>query len=244
MDEALLAEQQAYYCARAEEYDDWWYRRGEYELGPETNAAWDRDKAELVAAFDSFAPRGDVLELAGGTGIWTGELLRFADRVTVVDASAETLAINRAKHGDERVDRIVADLFSFTPPRRFDVVFFSFWISHVPAQRWSDFWSVVANAVAPGGRVFFLDGARPERGLASGPAEWREKKGAELAALQGGSVGSDITERELRDGRRFRVVKRFWEPAVLEAELAALGWNARARETSWQFIYGEATRSR
>jgi demethylmenaquinone methyltransferase/2-methoxy-6-polyprenyl-1,4-benzoquinol methylase len=243
MDEALLAEQRAYYCARAEEYDDWWYRRREHDLGPEANAAWGRDKVELRDALDAFAPRGDVLELAGGTGIWTGELLRFADRVTVVDASPETLAINRAKHGDEHVDRIVADLFSFSPPRRFDVVFFSFWISHVPAERWSDFWTVVADAVAPGGRVFFLDGARAEHGLANGPAEWRAKKLGELAALHGATLESDVTEREVRDGRRFRVVKRFWEPSVLESELAALGWNATVRETTWQFMYGEATRA-
>jgi SAM-dependent methyltransferase len=243
MDDALLAEQQRYYCARADGYDDWWYRRHEYDMGPEFKAFWDRDIDELKVAFDAFAPRGDVLELAGGTGIWTGELLRFADRVTVVDGSAETLAINRAKHGDERVERIVADLFSFTPPRRFDVVFFSFWISHVPAARWSDFWSFVASAVAPGGRVFFLDGARPEHGLESGPDDWRAKKLAEQAAMHGGSVGSDVTERELRDGRRFRVVKRFWEPAVLEADLARLGWDATVRETTWQFMYGQARRA-
>jgi hypothetical protein len=24
----VLAEQQKYYCARAQEYDDWWHRRG------------------------------------------------------------------------------------------------------------------------------------------------------------------------------------------------------------------------
>jgi demethylmenaquinone methyltransferase/2-methoxy-6-polyprenyl-1,4-benzoquinol methylase len=185
-----------------------------------------------------------VLELAGGTGIWTGELLRFADRVTVVDGSAETLAINRAKHGDERVERIVADLFSFTPPRRFDVVFFSFWISHVPVDHWSGFWAVVADALAPGGRVFFLDGARPEHGLANGPAEWRAKKIAEHAAMHGASVDSDVTEREVGDGTRFRVVKRFWEPAVLETELAAIGWSATVRETSWQFMYGQAIRAR
>jgi demethylmenaquinone methyltransferase/2-methoxy-6-polyprenyl-1,4-benzoquinol methylase len=244
MDDALLAEQQAYYRARAGEYDDWWYRRGAFDLGPEFASEWWADVDELRAAFDAFAPRGDVLELAGGTGIWTGELLRFADRVTVVDGSAETLEINRVKHGDERVDRIVADLFSFTPPRRFDVVFFSFWISHVPVDRWTDFWALVASAVKPGGRVFFLDGARPEHGLAKGPADWRAKKLAEHAAMHGASVDSDLTEREVNDGRRFRVVKRFWEPAVLEAELAELGWSATVRETSWQFMYGEAARAR
>ena len=35
-----------------------------------------------------------------------------------------------------------------------------------------------------------------------------------------------MTERQLRDGSRFQVVKRYWEPRALEAELAALGWDA------------------
>jgi SAM-dependent methyltransferase len=244
MDDALLSEQRAYYQARASEYDDWWYRRREHDMGPELNRLWERDKRELLAAVDSFAPRGDVLELAGGTGTWTGELLRFADRVTVVDASEATLAINRAKHGDERVEYVAADLFSFTPPRRFDVVFFSFWISHVPAERWSQFWDFVASGVAPGGRVFFIDGARPEHGLANGPEHWRNAKLAEITARHGASPGSDVTERTLRDGRRFRVVKRFWEPSVLERDLSELGWTAHVRETSWQFMYGEARRAK
>jgi demethylmenaquinone methyltransferase/2-methoxy-6-polyprenyl-1,4-benzoquinol methylase len=243
MDDALLSEQQAYYKARAPEYDDWWYRRGTFDLGPEFARAWWADVDELRAAFDAFAPRGDVLELASGTGIWTGELLRFADHLTAVDGSTETLAINRAKHGDDRIERIVADLFSFVPPRRFDVVFFSFWISHVPVERWEQFWAFVADALAPGGRIFFLDGARPERGLENGPADWRAKKIAEHAAVHGATVDSDITDRETNDGTRFRVVKRFWEPSVLESDLAALGWSATVRETSWQFMYGQATRT-
>jgi ubiquinone/menaquinone biosynthesis C-methylase UbiE len=36
-----------------------------------------------------------VLELAGGTGIWTEQLARDAVELTVVDASPEMLAMNR-----------------------------------------------------------------------------------------------------------------------------------------------------
>ena len=240
MDDAILVEQAAYYRARAAEYDDWWYRRHEFDFGPEFAEAWSRDIEVLRSAFDGFAPRGDVLEFAAGTGIWTGELLRFADRVTAVDASAETLAINRAKHGDDRVDRVEADLFTFRPPRRFDVVFFSFWISHVPAERWAQFWSLVADAVQPDGRVFFLDSVRPAHAIANGPGGWRDRRSAE--AVDGRAAGG-VTTRELRDGSRFQVVKRYWEPRVLEAELGALGWNAHVNETAWAFVYGDATRA-
>jgi len=34
----LLAEQIAYYRDRAGEYDQWWFREGRYDRGPELNA--------------------------------------------------------------------------------------------------------------------------------------------------------------------------------------------------------------
>ena len=107
-----LAEQVAYYRARAPEYDDWWERRHEYDFGPVFDAAWAEEVAAVGAALDTFAPTGDVLELAAGTGIFTAQLLRHADRVTAVDASPEALAINTARNGTDRVDTVVADLFA------------------------------------------------------------------------------------------------------------------------------------
>ena len=44
----LLAEQAHYYRERAGEYDDWWFRRGRYDHGPETNARWFADAAEVA----------------------------------------------------------------------------------------------------------------------------------------------------------------------------------------------------
>lgn len=84
----ILAEQVAYYRARAPEYDDWWERRRGYDLGEQATSAWRADAALLRDALDGFAPRGQVLELAADTGIWTGELLRHADRVLVVGAAS------------------------------------------------------------------------------------------------------------------------------------------------------------
>jgi SAM-dependent methyltransferase len=46
------------------------------------------------------------------------------------------------------------------PTREFDVCFFGFWHSHVPAQRFEAFWQLVGRALRPGGRVFLVDNAR------------------------------------------------------------------------------------
>ena len=45
--ENLLHSQIEYYRARAGEYDDWFYRRGRYDRGPEHTAAWFRDVKEV-----------------------------------------------------------------------------------------------------------------------------------------------------------------------------------------------------
>jgi ubiquinone/menaquinone biosynthesis C-methylase UbiE len=114
--------------------------------------------AELEAELERFAPRGDVLELAAGTGNWTRQLVRSADRVTAVDAAPEVLDLNRAKL-DGAVDYVVADVFTWEPPRAFDVCFFGFWLSHVPSGHFAAFWQLVARALKPDGRVFLVDNA-------------------------------------------------------------------------------------
>src|SRR5687768_12475841 len=138
----LLAEQIAYYRAIAMEYTvDVEAARG------------------LAAALEAYQPAGRVLELACGPGVWTELLLRYATSVTAIDAAPEMLARAKARVGGERVRFIQADLFAWQPDRRYDVVFFGFWISHVPLDRFESFWAMIADCLNPGGRVFFCDDA-------------------------------------------------------------------------------------
>jgi SAM-dependent methyltransferase len=229
MDEAavdrLLEEQRRYYRARAPEYDDWWFRRGGYRLDPEPAARWFADVRELEAALEAFAPRGDALELAAGTGLWTRHLLRHADRVTAVDASAEVLDLNRVRTNG-RAEYVVADVFEWEPPREFDVCFFGFWHSHVPSRLFEAFWELVGRALKPEGRVFFVDNARLG-------------DGRHLVSASG-----EVARRRLSDGREFDIVKRFWEPADLEREAASLGWRLGVRTTAnGYFIAASGTRA-
>ena len=90
---------------------------------------------ELTEALEAFRPTGSVPELACGPGVWTGQLLRHATDVTAVDASPEMLAIAAARVCDGRVRFIQADLFTWAPDRRYDVVFIGFWLSHVRTSK-------------------------------------------------------------------------------------------------------------
>src|SRR3984957_10713994 len=156
-DDDLLAEQRAYYRARAPEYDEWWQRQGRYDLGDEQLLEGERQVAVLDDTLASFGATGSVLELAGGTGWWTERVARTADRLTVVDSSPEVLALNRERVGRSDVNYVVADLFEWQADSHYDVVFFSFWLSHVPRSRFGDFWSLLYSCLTPSGRAFLID---------------------------------------------------------------------------------------
>jgi demethylmenaquinone methyltransferase/2-methoxy-6-polyprenyl-1,4-benzoquinol methylase len=230
-DGALLDEQQTFYRRRAPEYDDWWRREGRYDGPPEEKAQWRAEVAEVEAALDAFGAAGRVLELAGGTGWWTQRLARTAAELTVVDGSAETLALNRSLVGRPDVRHVEADLFAWKPdaPGSYDVVFFSFWLSHVPRSRFDAFWALVGRCLAPGGRAFLID-------------NWHDSsrtRAGDPFTIGWDSEG-DIQFRTLSDGSEHRVVKVFYDPSELTALLTSLGWRAHIRRTQSAFLYGPA----
>jgi 2-polyprenyl-3-methyl-5-hydroxy-6-metoxy-1,4-benzoquinol methylase len=223
-----LGEMMTYYRERAGEYDEWFYRKGRYDRGAEGNVRWFAEVDEVRAAFDALNMTGDVLELAPGTGIWTERLLRTATTITAVDASAEMIAINRARVGSERVSYMQADLFAWRPERQFDAVCFCFWISHVPTERLDAFLQVVAQSLRPGGKVFFVDGRREPTSTANDHLLPEE--------------GQQVMTRKLNDGRAFQIVKNFYNPAALAARFANAGLHVTLSESAIYFLYGCGTR--
>lgn len=221
-EDAILAEQLAYYRARASEYDEWFLRQGRYDRGEKHRRLWFAEVAEVEQALGEAAPHGDVLEVACGTGIWTERLAAAATRLTAVDASSEVLEMNRSRLRNPKVEYVEADIFRWVPPTTYDFVFFGFWLSHVPPERFEPFWTRVKASLRPGGRVFFVDSLAAPEGTARDPR------------IEPGGV----VERRLNDGRTFRVVKVFYEASTLRARLRELGWEARVQATSSFFIHG------
>lgn len=202
----LLNEQLAYYQALAADY----LHQGLDLPGGD----------EVTQALDAFQPTGSVLELACGPGVWTGRLLRHATDLTAVDASPEMLAIAAARVGSDRVRFLQADLFAWKPDRRYDVVFIGFWLSHVPAERFASFWSLVADCLDPDGRVFLVDDAyRTPEELIEGPS-------------------SSTIRRQIPDGTAYRLVKVPHQPADLERRLRQLGWHIEVSSTAGPFYWG------
>ena len=210
-DQALIEGQIRYYRDRAAEYD---------VTSTSPDNPFEADLERIRTALRAFAPRGRVLELAAGTGQWTGILAEFADELTVTDASDEMLAINAARHGGPHVRYAVADVFALEPTPEWDVVVFGFWLSHVPYSRFEAFWQLCAGLLRPGGRVFVADEA--DHGLWQ--EDWVDRE-------------RGIVRRPLLDGTPHHAVKVLWNPADLADRLATLGWTA-SLEASGPFYWG------
>lgn len=226
----ILDEQVRYYQDRAPEYDDVWYRRGPYDLGPEGNAAWFRETARLEAVVDALDVSGNVLELACGTGIFTRRLAPRTHRMIAVDAADRALEINRSSVGDPRIRYVHADLFVWEPPHeeRFDVIFFAFLVSHILPARSEEFWHRLKRWLLPGGYVFFCDDIAGAQARQSNPGEdARDGRGF-------------THRRRLTDGREYTIVKVFHEPDELRTSLASLGWKAKIERTGREFFHGVA----
>lgn len=220
----LLDEQIEYYRARAPEYDEWYLRKDRYDRGPSHRAEWCEELTRVEAALRQALSGRNVLELACGTGLWTQHLAGRHRRVVAVDASPEAIAINRARLQSDVVEYVVADLFSWVPPpKQFDVVFFAFWLSHVPAAHFEAFWRLVRSALKPGGTVFFVDSLLEQ---------------ASTARDHDPLDASGIVRRRLNDGQEFNIVKVFYEPASLERQLVESGWRGWVRSSGRFFFYG------
>ncbi|HEY4138856.1 MAG TPA: methyltransferase domain-containing protein [Casimicrobiaceae bacterium] len=228
-DASLIADQIAYYRARAGEYDQWWFREGRFDRGADLNAAWFDDVAiveqALFAFLDAARPRR-VLELACGTGLFARHLAPRVAHVTAVDASPEVIACNRARVDRDNVEYVLADLFDWKPDDRYDLVFMSFWLSHVPLARFDAFWSMVREALLPGRDAYVIDSALDPTSSARDHAP--------------PDADAGIVTRKLNDGRQFRIVKLFHDPASLDRRLAALGFEATIARTPRYFIHGSA----
>lgn len=210
----LIESQRAFYDLRAPDFGD--------EAEPDRRVSGFMPGGLARALIDEFAPSGDVLELACGNGAFTRELVRHARTVTAVDASPRMLERNRREVDDSRVTYIEADIFDWQPQRRYDAVFFGFWLSHVPPVTFDEFWALVRSSLRAGGRVAFVD--EDDRGTMND----------DIRLVDNVPVASRI----LRDGRKFDVVKVYWDPTELQRRLSALGLKVAIRRVGETFLYG------
>jgi len=98
-------------------------------------------------------------------------------------------------------------------------------LSHVPLERFAEFWTLVDDCLVPGGRVQFVDDAyRSPEELVEGAA-------------------SSTIRRRLSDGSTHRAVKVPHAPSALMRRLAELGWDIEVSSAQGQFFWGAGGRA-
>jgi demethylmenaquinone methyltransferase/2-methoxy-6-polyprenyl-1,4-benzoquinol methylase len=228
MSDDILQQQIEYYRARASEYDEWFYRLKRYDHGEEVNQKWFDEVTQAIRALHALGKFDRILELAAGTGNWTGQLAQMADHVTAIDASEEMLELNYAKAKVAHVHYEEHDLFLWEPAGEYDLVFFGFWLSHVPPSRTPEFLAKVYRATKPSGHIFLIDSLPHE---------------TSTAADQSIATHADARQkRTLNDGREFDIIKVYYQPDTLLRLLTAAGFQAEAHTTGSYFIYAHGVR--
>jgi ubiquinone/menaquinone biosynthesis C-methylase UbiE len=204
-------ELQAYYAARAPEYDRV-YTKPERQHDLRAIERW---IAPLFAG-------KSILELACGTGYWTQFLAPAAQAVVAVDASLETLQIAKSRVTGDHVQFTVGDAYRLPVDRgSFDGGFAGFWISHVPRVRMGEFLREFHRALKPGTKAVLLDN--------------RFVPGSSTAIAEQDKEGNTYQLRRLEDGSTHRVLKNFPSQIELRQELAQLASEIRFHE--WQYYW-------
>jgi len=177
---------EAYYHARAHEYDDWWLGVGLYAV--RERPGWEDELAELARLIADL-PAVRTLDVACGTGFLTrhlrGEVIGIDRSGAMLDVAREQVPSATFVQGD-------ALALPF-PDGSFDRIFTSYFYCHLEEPE----------------RVRFLEQARSiARALV-----------VVGSIRRAGEQASRWEERVLKDGSRWTVYKRVFEPDELAQEL-------------------------
>jgi ubiquinone/menaquinone biosynthesis C-methylase UbiE len=202
---------QSYYAARAPEYDAVY-------LKPERQADLRGMELWVTQAFIG----ASVLEIACGTGYWTKFISQTAVRLTALDAAAETIEIAKGRVPGSKVEFILGDAYSLPSlAGTFNAAFAGFWFSHVPVSRRREFLLGLNAVLQPNAKVILLDN--------------RFVPGSSSAISERDAEGNTYQNRQLRDGRSYRVLKNFPSERDLRAVATQVG--ACVDVVEWEYYW-------
>lgn len=242
--QTILDQQLNYYKERAEEYDEWWTRVGRHSCGEEKDRKWNDDIKSAQDIVRGWISKEDnVLELACGTGIWTNFLVDKVDvsKMTCVDGSKETIEVLKAKFQlngiQDKLERVqfeVADLFGeWQPTSDYSVVFFGFFLTHVPPSKMDLFVQKLKRSVGNNkkARIVMIDSYYTSDARATAK-DYVLKEG--IKAVDYDATAPDdkfLIYRKLNSGATHPIVKVFYEPKVLIDVFAKYGIHGKAKLT-------------
>jgi len=184
-----------YYGRRALEYEQIYFRDDPVRQG---------EQETIAATMRPVFRDRRVLEVACGTGFWTGKISPVVQYLCAVDASPEMLAIARSKAlPADKVEFRQGDAYSLdSVPGMFDAGLANFWFSHIPKSRIDEFLVAFHARLVPGAVVFMADNV------------YLPGIGGELVERPG--VADTFKIRTLSDGSRQEVLKNYYAAAELK----------------------------
>ncbi len=215
-----------YYEARAGEYDDWYLRRGRYAHGPVHDMAWLVELDAATTWLDGLPLRGEIVEIAAGTGWWSA-LLATKGELHAYDAAAAPLDRARDRLLAHRLQAHlhVRDAWA-APDRAVDALFTGFWLSHVPRTRLGAFLDLARAWLKPGATFAAIDSLPDPTSGSRDP----------LPAPAPG-----LSRRRLADGREFVIPKVHYGRDELVPALRGAGFEAvDVRSTGRFFVLASA----
>jgi SAM-dependent methyltransferase len=194
-------DQIAYYRARAPWYDHAYRCVGDYDRGPELNAQWLADLAQIELALSAAPLSGNCVELGSGTGYWTERIIDRVERLWALDSAPEVSDIARACLGSRatKVEFENVDLWHWQPKRAWDSAVAFFFLEHVPDEILPDLLTELHDALHPGAAFFVAEG--------------------------GAGDFAPVLENRSIDGRAFQVVERRRSIGEFETALATAGFS-------------------
>jgi 2-polyprenyl-3-methyl-5-hydroxy-6-metoxy-1,4-benzoquinol methylase len=206
----LIKEMNRYYERRAPWHD--------YYMGYESNESMEKLLYPIIEVLEPIVSGRRVLEIACGTGNWTGVLAGRASFVTATDISPTAIRIAQKKSASLRnVAFEVADAYSLGGlSGAFDMAFAADWWSHMPREVIPSFLRTVIGKLMPDSHVVFIE------------MSMRDSFRKEACFYD--KEGNRINLRQLPDGSEFQVIRNFPDEAELRSHINPFGENIIYRE--------------
>lgn len=187
----------SYYKNRAKEYE-------KIYLKPERQ----NDLQEATTILQSLFSKKQVLEIACGTGYWTEKIAETAGSVHATDINESVIDIAKSKEYKNNVSFEAADIYNFTPYKKFEAVFGGFIWSHILLEDLDGFIDKIKSFTAPGGTIVFMDNNYVE--------------GSNLPITKTDEQGNTYQTRKLEDGTSHLVLKNFPAKEFICEKLSAV----------------------
>ena len=219
-----------------------WDKRVEEWHSHVTSAAAFGQVLEQVIRRSSPQPTDACVDLGAGTGFVTTALAPLVSCVLAVDISASmsaSLAERAARDGLGNVSAEVHDLREFRlPPASVDLVVSSYALHHLTDAEKRVLATQAAGWLRPGGRLVIADmmfgrgGSRRDRDIL------RQKVLALAAKGPGGwwRIAKNLTRYGLGIGHEYPATPEFWQTALRDAGLSAVGFEPVIAEAG--LVYG------